>query len=62
MDDVFDFLPGGQELLDYTFVPRSDGLIVDGSLSTIALMASFCPKPLVAAWMLAASGGPAWLA
>ena len=40
----------------------SVGLIVAANLSTIALMPIFGPKPLIAAGMLAAAGGTAWLA
>ena len=44
------------------FLPISAGLIVASNLSTIVLMPRFGPKPLVAAGMLAASGGMVWLA
>jgi EmrB/QacA subfamily drug resistance transporter len=44
------------------FLPMSVGLIVAANLSTIVLMPRFGPKPLVAAGMLAAAGGTAWLA
>jgi EmrB/QacA subfamily drug resistance transporter len=43
-------------------LPMSAGLILMANLSTIVLMPRFGPKPLVAAGMLAASGGTAWLA
>jgi EmrB/QacA subfamily drug resistance transporter len=45
-----------------SFLPLSVGLIVMANLSTIVLMPRFGPKPLVAAGMLAASGGAVWLA
>jgi EmrB/QacA subfamily drug resistance transporter len=58
-----------QQTLDYrplmagfAFLPLSVGLIVMANLSTIVLMPRVGPKPLVAAGMLAASGGAAWLA
>jgi EmrB/QacA subfamily drug resistance transporter len=44
------------------FLPMSVGLIVAANLSTIVLMPRVGPKPLVAAGMLAASGGAVWLA
>ena len=44
------------------FLPMSVGLIVAANLSTITLMPRFGPKPLIAAGMLAAAGGTAWLA
>src|SRR5690348_14500837 len=44
------------------FLPISAGLILMANLSTIVLMPRFGPKPLVAAGMLAASGGMVWLA
>jgi hypothetical protein len=44
------------------FLPMSVGLIVAANLSTILLMPRVGPKPLIAAGMLAASGGAAWLA
>jgi EmrB/QacA subfamily drug resistance transporter len=44
------------------FLPMSVGLIVAANLSTILLMPRFGPKPLIAAGMLSASGGTAWLA
>ncbi len=44
------------------FLPMSGGLIVMANLSTIVLMPRFGPKPVVAAGMLAAAGGTAWLA
>jgi MFS family permease len=40
----------------------SGGLIVMSNLSTIVLMPRFGPRPLLAAGMLVASGGAAWLA
>jgi EmrB/QacA subfamily drug resistance transporter len=43
-------------------LPMSAGLILMANLSTIVLMPRFGPKPLVAAGMLAASGGAVWLA
>jgi EmrB/QacA subfamily drug resistance transporter len=45
-----------------SFLPLSVGLIVMANLSTIVLMPRVGPKPLVAAGMLAASGGAVWLA
>jgi EmrB/QacA subfamily drug resistance transporter len=45
-----------------SFLPLSVGLIVMANLSTIVLMPRVGPKPLVAAGMLAAAGGAAWLA
>jgi EmrB/QacA subfamily drug resistance transporter len=44
------------------FLPMSGGLIVMANLATIVLMPRFGPKPLVAAGMLTAAGGAAWLA
>jgi EmrB/QacA subfamily drug resistance transporter len=44
------------------FLPISGGLIVASNLSTIVLMPRTGPRPLVAAGMLAAAGGAAWLA
>jgi len=46
----------------FAFLPMSGGLIVMANLSTIVLMPRFGPRPLVAAGMLLASGGTAWLA
>src|ERR1700678_243939 len=44
------------------FLPMSGGLLVMGNLSTIVLMPRSGPRPLIAAAMLAAAGGTAWLA
>jgi len=44
------------------FLPISGGLILASNLSTIVLMPRTGPRPLVAAGMLAAAGGAAWLA
>jgi EmrB/QacA subfamily drug resistance transporter len=44
------------------FLPLSGCLIVMANLSTIVLMPRIGPKPLVAAGMLIAAGGAAWLA
>jgi hypothetical protein len=44
------------------FLPISGGLIIASNLSTIVLMPRTGPRPLVAAGMLAAAGGAAWLA
>src|SRR4029077_14968705 len=44
------------------FLPLSAGLILAANLSTIVLMPSFGPRPLVASGMLAAAGGAVWLA
>jgi EmrB/QacA subfamily drug resistance transporter len=44
------------------FLPISGGLIIAANLSTIVLMPRTGPRPLVAAGMLAAAGGAAWLA
>jgi MFS family permease len=44
------------------FLPMSGGLIVMANLSTIVLMPRLGPRPLIAAGMLAAAGGTAWLA
>ena len=44
------------------FLPMSGGLIAMANLATIVLMPRFGPRPLVAAGMLTAAGGAAWLA
>jgi hypothetical protein len=44
------------------FLPLSACLILTANLSTIVLMPRVGPKPLVAAGMLTAAGGAAWLA
>ena len=44
------------------FLPMSAGLILAANLSTITLMPRFGPRPLIAAGMLAAAAGTAWLA